>query len=351
MAHLADIASETRIILKLLAAAGILVVVLFLGVNGFSIAKNLLFPPPPEPPKEELGKLPEIPFGKSLSALPEFKINTVSGQLPNYSDRTEVYKIKSQEPSLNALKTTREKLRRAGFDHFERKISDTVYQWQNSSGIFIRYDTISNNFEVDSDIVSKSFPLGEVFSRKDDAFSFAQRFLNNLTFEIEDIDPDKTTLTYYKLDGIDLAEVSSQNQAQIVRVDLFQKNIGEKNTKIYYPEIDKSMMYFYIAPQEDKRPEIVKGRYNHFNIDLSQHGSYPIKTSTQAFEELQRGINSLIATRKENPQSLEVTDVTLGYYLGTNNQQYLLPIFIFKGKDFTAYVKALQESSTEAQTQ
>lgn len=346
MARLADITRESRIILKLLAAAGALVFIIFIAVNGVQIFQKIFFPPPPAPPKEEFGKLPRITFGIPSGPKPTFRINTVSGQLPVFSDRIDVYKILVPDPSLNALKNARENARSARFEKQETKVTDTIYEWQNDQGIIIRYNIITNNFDIDSDLTGNNYSTGEVFSRKDDAFRFVKNFLGSLNAYTDDIDQNQIKLTYYAINNRQLVEVPSQNQAQVLRVDLFQNSVSDNKLKIYYPDIDKSIMFFYIiVTPDDKRPEIAKGTFNHSIVDLKQSSTYPIKSANDAYRELQNGANSLVIKADKNATSFDVTDVSLGYYIGREGQQYLLPVFIFQGNGFVAFVQAVSDTS------
>lgn len=346
MASLANITRESRIILKLLAATGAIIFIIFIAVNGVQIFQKVFFPPPPTPPKEEFGKLPKITFGVSSGLRPTFRINTVSGQLPTFPDRIDVYKILIPDPSLNALKNARENVGNARFEEQETKVTDTIYEWQNDKGIIIRYNIITNNFDIDSDLTGNTYSTGEVFSRKDDAFRFVKNFLGNLNVSTDDIDPNQTKLTYYTINNRQLIEVPSQNQAQVLRVDLFQNNISDNKLKIYYPNLDKSIMFFYIVVSpEDKRPEIAKGTFNHSVADLKLSSTYPIKSTTDAYKELQSGVNSLIIKADKNATSLDITDISLGYYIGREKQQYLLPVIIFQGRGFVAFVQAVPDTS------
>lgn len=346
MANLADITRESRIILKLLAATGALIFIIFIAVNGVQIFQKIFFPPPPAPPKEEFGKLPRISFGITSGLKPTFRINTVSGQLPNFPDRIDVYKMLIPDPSLNALKNARDNVGNARFEKLETKVTDTIYEWQNDQGIIIRYNIITNNFDIDSDLTGNTYSTGEVFSRKDDAFRFVKNFLGNLDVSTDDIDPNQTKLTYYTVNNRQLIEVPSQNQAQVLRVDLFQNNISENKLKIYYPNFDTSIMFFYIVVSpDDKRPEIVKGTFNHSIPNLKQSSTYPIKSTADAYKELQNGVNSLVIKADKNATSLDITDVSLGYYIGREGQQYLLPVIVFQGKNFVAFVQAVPDTS------
>ena len=78
-------------------------------------------------------------------------------------------------------------------------------------------------------------------------------------------------------------------------------------------------------------------------VDENDAGVYPIKTTKQAFDDLVQGnayvMNNSVA------KNVDITDVTLGYYLGSETQPYTVPIYIFTGKNFIAYVQALASSA------
>ena len=337
MAHLAQVASEVRIGLKLLTASLIVVALLFVFFKGGEIVKNIFFPTPPAPPEEKFGKLPPISFPVQNPQQLEYRINTLTGKLPTFPDRMKVYRIIQKSPSLVALKLTKENLKRLGYTENETKISEEEYQWTNTENQTIRINTSTGNFKIFSNFLSDPpKTLNGEGARKDGAFTVVKRVIENLGQDIEDLDQDSSTITYLKLENGTLLKANSLNEANFARLDIFQKNLD--NYKIFYPGLSESIMNFTIE-DGDNLPSIVDASFYHYIPDSNSASTYPLKTSDVAFEDLKKG-DALIFLDNKDSELVDITDVSLGYYIGSENQQYFLPIIIFKGKGFTAYVQA-----------
>ena len=347
---LANVTRETRIILKLFAVSLIFIAVLFVFYKGGEFVKNTFFPTPAAPPEEKFGKLPPVEFPPQNPTSLKYRINTVSGQLPQFPDRMTVYKTKKNQASLVNLQTARNRVRNVGFTENETKISETLYQWRNGLGDQIEVNIITNSFKISSNYLNSVLPtrIGEQVARKEDAIGFVRDFLQDLNIDIANISEEESTLTYLKAADGKLVEAASEADAQFVRVDLFQNKIDQEFS-IYYPGLNKSIMYFIIRSDEHV-PGIVAAQFTYVTLDENNSSTYPIKTSEAAFEDLKIG-NSMVFNFDQNQGVVDITDVRLGYYIGDEEQQYFLPIIIFEGKNFTAYVQAVSDkpSTQEAQ--
>lgn len=343
MATLANVTLETRIILKLLAVSLTIIAIFIVIFKGTETVKNTFFPAPPPPPEEKFGKLPKIELFTQSPVSFIYRINTISGKLPSFPDRINVHKVKRNEPTLLALQIIRENLKNLGFTENERKITDVIYRWNNKRGDRIEVNILSNNFKIISNYLNEAPPanlIGKIASR-DGAFDFVASFLGSLGENISDINKDKSLITYWRLANGNLVGVENANQAQFVHIDLFQSNI-DKDYQIYYPYQKQSPMHF-VLKSEDSFPTIVEANFLHQAADVNQSSTYPIVSPQYAYEQLAKG-NALIFN-SGNSQSIDITEIQLGYYVGNNDQQYFLPIIVFKGKDFVAYVQAIPASS------
>lgn len=346
MAKLAEVTSEVRIILKILGSAAALVLLIFIAVRGSQIAKDIFFPAPPAPPEAKFGQLPKVLFPLQNPVNIKYRINTLNGQLPatgtlpgNLPDRMQVFKVKAPTASLVALATVRQILKNARFDTSETKINESVYRWTNTTGTAIQYNIINNNFRITSNFLGEEPPtiLAGLASNKEGAHESAVEFLQSIQQDTTDIDSERTVATYLKIQNGTLVEATSQNDAQFIRVDLFQKALADKN--IYYAGFNQSPMYFIFRNSNDN-PRIVEANYFHYSADPVS-SEYGIKTSDKAFEDLTRGKAYIKLDNKEKSE-IDITDVDLGYYIG-ENPEYFLPIYIFSGTGITAYVNALSD--------
>lgn len=342
MATLAKVTSEVRIILKFLVASFIIAFSIFIFLKGGQIFKNVFFPTPLPPPEEKFGKLPRIAFPSQKFNSIEYKINTLTGGLPVFADRMIVYKFKKKVPSLVALQTAKNNLKQNGFSENETKISDSIYQWGNKTGENIQLNVQNNNFKINSNLLTNPpSKFSGPAEKQEGAYRTATNFLQGLGIDTSDLEQEKSTLAYLKVVDGKIVVADSQKDAQYGKLNLFQENIGQ-NYSIYYPGVNESVMQF-ILRNEDGIPKIVGANFMHFVVDEKNSSSYPIKNSNEAFEDLQKG-NAFIFSQNSEAV-IDITDVFLGYYIGEENQQYLLPIILFKGKSFLAYVQAIRETS------
>ena len=75
-----------------------------------------------------------------------------------------------------------------------------------------------------------------------------------------------------------------------------------------------------------------------------ENTTYPIKNVSQAFDLLKKN-KAYIAGYFGTQTEIRIKDIYLAYYLGEEKQQYLMPVYVFSGKDgFTAYVPAVSDT-------
>lgn len=342
MATLAKVTREFRIGLKLLAAAFITILIFFIFFKGGEIIKNIFFPTPLPPPQQEFGKLPRVSFPTQNPVNLKYKVNTLTGKLPVFPDRMVVYKIKKKGPSLVALKSARDNLRTLGFDENETKLSESTYQWNSRFGQIIQLNILNDNFTLSSpSLGSTAEIIRGIGAKKEDAYRTALSFIEGLGQNTLDLDENKSTLTYLKIIGGKIVRADSVNEATLSRLDLFQKDLGKY--KIYYPGLTESIMYFIFKNREGSSAMTDAG-FTHLVADSNSFSDYPIKTAELAFADLENG-NAYVFNENEKADTVDITDVSLGYYTGEENQQYFSPIIVFKGKGFTAYVQAIPDTS------
>jgi hypothetical protein len=157
-----------------------------------------------------------------------------------------------------------------------------------------------------------------------------------------------------------LVPTTSLSKAQAIRVDIYQKDMeyqlntgiaGDGGIKkldmkipILYPHPPYSTMSFCIASGANGA-QVVAANYVHQDITIPEvdtEATYPIKTATEAFDELKKG-NGYIAAYSGNDSSVLINNVYLAYYLGEEKQDYLMPIIVFEGDGgFFGYVSAVK---------
>lgn len=340
MITLHNVTEETKTIIKwvsvAIAAILVLLIIFRLGEN----LKERFFPTPLPPPTVSFEKLPQINFPKNITDKKlEFNINTISGKLPVFSDRTNVYKIVEIQPNLLSFKKAEERVKNIGFVSEGLPISETAYQWQSQSLGSLTLDVLSFNFNLSSNFLyDPQVLLIQNLPDENQAIEKAKSFLASISSLPNDVDLSKTKTTLFSINDSTLVNATSLSNAKIIRVDFFQKDIND--FPIFYPDPFKSTMNFLIAfPTFEEK--VVEA--NFFHQDISKiSATYPIKTADEAFGELKNG-KAYIASYFGENKEVSIKNVFLGYYMSNETQIFLMPIIIFEGDNgFFAYVSAVK---------
>lgn len=347
----------TEIIKQFLKWGGIsggVLLTIFLFFRVSAAVKNAMFPKQPDPPTVRFGKIPAIPFGTSIVKGDfTYAIDTLAGtsitDLPAFPDRLKIYKI--QPPELSLLNADKADRKAAALNFIDSQgkpvphtnITTTTFKWQD--------DHVGLNrtliMDIDADLFTFTTPyfsyapiLNPISPADEErAKKAVDGFLNNITFDSKDIDPEKTKTKLLSIRGGTLIPATSLSTAHIVSVDLYQKDIDK--LAVFYPQYNRSTMHFLVAVRNGSFEDIVEASFYHQDI-TEESATYPIKTAQEAFEELKRG-QGYIANYFGSDNAIAITDVQLGYYIGEAKQDYLMPIVVFQGKgEFLAYVSAIK---------
>ncbi len=359
-------------------------IVLFIVIRVGIVIKNIMYPPKTVPPNQAYGQLPPIQFPTSEYTTPfSYKINTLTGELPEFPARVNVYPIKQYEPNFLNLDKAKAKaislrfIRDTGSILPERRIGEVMYEWSETTGQLrrvLKFNILTFDFTMTSNYLSSLTVLNaQHISDQANAISTARDFLTTVNLLPSDIDFDKTQnpnkemhfITGPQLFSIQnsaLIPTTSLSKTRVFRVNLYQKDISyDLDTGVpgaakvpltlpmLYPKPPYSTMSFWVA-SGPSAPEVVATNYYHKDIIFPAEGepvaTYPIKTTKEAFEELQNGMGYVAAYDGTDSEIL-INNVTLGYYLGEGAQEYLTPVIAFEGdKGFFAYVSAIKEGET-----
>lgn len=343
MPTLNEVALETKTIIKWGAVGLTLLIIIFFLFKGGTIVKDIFYPAKPIPPTVGFGKLPtiEFPTGKYIKTY-NYSLDTLTGEYPEFPDKIKVFQMVPSEGDLLALKKTQDKLAKVSFYSKPVKISKDVYKWNDGSKIMreISYNLLTSDFTLTSSYLSDSSVLGaRNLPDSENAKTIAQSFLANMDSFPTDIDTTKTQAYLYAINGNQLVGSSSLSGSQIVQVHFFQSDVDKK--KIYYSVPGGSMVYVSVA-SGDYGPQIVAVNFSHQYVsDKSE--TYPLKSAKEALNQLKSG-GGYIALYNGNDEDISVKNISLGYYIGENKQDYLMPIIIFEGEDnFVAYVSAVKD--------
>lgn len=295
--------------------------------------KDAIFPAPPPPPTVGFGKLPDIEFPASTNRNLSYSINTITGTLPTFALSEKVFKMQDVQPDLLSLQRAKEKARSIGFEGTAVEVSENVYQWKDSKGQILTMNILDFDFNLSSDFLSKEIPILRFGT--DTAVETAKEFLQRMGLFYEDIDKTKTTTELFSIKNFRLIPASSLSNTQVVKVNFFQKDIN--GLSIYYPSTSTPLN---LTVADVESPKVIEG--NFFYQKTSEVSStYPLKTAEQAFDDLKKG-NSYISILPQGA-FVSIKKVKLGYYMAEKKQKYLMPVIVFEGDNFQAYVFAVTD--------
>lgn len=331
---------ETIKILKWLAIVVGIIILFWMMVKFLFFIKDLFTPPPP--PSASFGKLSPIVFPNQIKENLIYSIGTLTGYLPSFSDRAKVYKIIIDPPTLLGLEKTREKVSKIGFTTSGAQISEDTYQWINQDAIqkIMTINIFSSNFTLSSSyLLSKNLANFLGTDEVESTVDTTKTFLSELSLLPTDINETKTKTTLYSIAEGSLVPTSKISNAEIVRVDFFQKDIDK--LPIYYEKGIFSTLDFLVG-KENGNLEVLSANFLHRKISDST-STYAIKTAAQAYSELQNG-KAYIANKDSNTVEFTIKNVFLAYYIGETDQDYLMPVIVFEGSNnFIAYVSAVKD--------
>lgn len=356
MAHLSQITKETRLFSKIGGIVFVVFLLLFFSFKGYGLIQRMFFPTPPPGPEMGYGKLQQIQFPQTTAIVPAtYTVNTIDGTLPIGPDRLNVYVVSTPSANLLAFKNAQENVERAGFTSEETKISDTVYRWTNSiNATTITYDIVTNNFNVEGNLFNTSAD-SSLISARDQVLGASNGFLSRIGADTSDINLEKTQVIFLKNSGGEIVGVEESTDANLARVNYYQKSLGEvtiggsnKPLEIYYPYPDRTLLSFVVGPTTTEL-SVLQGEFINRKVVSENYSTYPIITTQQAFENLQKG-NGYIVVNPNNQESVDISDVTMGYYIGSDfgrntlgqELKHIQPIYVFLGLNgFIGYVPAV----------
>jgi hypothetical protein len=363
----------------------ILIIVISVKVGKF--VYTVLHPPRIDAPNELYGKIPPITFPQStVRGQFTYSVHTISGSLPqDFPDRVIVYPMIISEPNLLNLDEAKNKVQALGFiDQSGNTIAEIPrggpnYEWDEPTGFQRRiiYNIVTKSFTMTSNYLSSLAALNaQNLGDQNAAVSSVQNFLGSIGGMPSDVDlnltqnPDPsitytTTPQLYSILSGQLTPTSSLSNTQVIRVDLYQKEIDYSLTagtnqdlthfqnfdmkmSILYPHPPYSTMNFLIA-SGDNQATVVSAIYNHQTINLipDKQATYPVKTAQQAFDDLKNG-KGYIASYNGSDSQILISNVFLAYYLGDLEENYLTPVVVFQGQDgFFAYVPAVTNDALQ----
>lgn len=309
------------------------------------------FPPQAPPPNHAFGKIPAVKFPNSASGSAQltFRLEMIEGAVPTASNAATVYFMPKNSATLNSLDTAKE---------FARKLDFTIEPKQESKYLFLFEDLETPLRMMRYDIISKNFVLRYMFERDSslfternvpldqDVFIESKTFLQGNSLYPEDIAQSTPAVQYLKYEGNSLIKTTSHSQSDAIRIDYFRAPIGDMPVMTSNPE--EGPITFIYSGSSNPKKKILQIAYTYWPIDLMTTGTYELKQSITAWQELQNGGGYIARYPRVNKTTATIRKIYLAYYDSLEAQTYLQPVFVFEGDEgFMAYVPAISPTWTE----
>lgn len=286
-------------------------------------------PPVEEKPDIKFGLLPQPDFPKSdvSSSNFSYSLDTTTGGLPKigidtgFEKLTKVYFVMQSFATLLSPERSQALAEKFNFSSPPEILGETKYRFQDSEkNLLVDLDTGNFSYTKEATISAKS-------DQNDDSKLVAD-FKKILTF-----------LGLFKEDLKDGRSKVIRLENQTAQISLWSAPIDKKS--IFTADFNKSPITAEVAGSADNLENYRSINFTYYPIDKSTFATYPLKIPEAAFDDLRTGKGAII-TVPQSPQ-ISITSVSMGYYLPDNYGPYLLPVYIFEGPGFVAYIDAIGE--------
>lgn len=311
-----------------------------------------IFPPQAPPPNHAFGRLPKVAFpnpSASPSAQLIYQLQTIEGSVPNASASANVYFMPKKGSNLLALSTAQGFAKRLGFTTtpIPEPSNKNIYRFDDPANQLrhMWYDIVSTNFSLKYDFqLDPGIFLNSKVPSTTEARAEARNMLQTYGLYPDDFNGGEVRVTYYKVSENKLVPVPSQSQADAVRVDFYRPHIA--STRVITGTRSEGPISIVFSGSGNAKKRVLQFNYTYWPIDYQTTATYSLKTSTQAWQELQSGGGYLV--QLPSTPVVTVRNVYLAYYDSIEPQTYLQPIFVFEGDDgFIAYVPAINPEYVE----
>lgn len=326
----------------------------FLGLISFLLLRAIVLagisywkikhPPPPPPPNFCFGKIPKIQFPQKDPNPPFYpRLETIDYRLPNLPNIAKVYFIPQKVSTLYTWERAQNWAKQLGFLEEPEKPDNFTFIFKNKNfpQTTLKMNVLDGNFTLTYDYLS-DLTLAGIGSAppENQAIAEARNFLQKIGMLTQDLAAGTQKVIYYKFNPPNLEQAISLSEADVALVNFFRSDI--EGIKIMPPDPKKSLVSVLISGSPDPQKRILEVNYTHFIIIESNWCTYPLKSITQAWQELQENKSFLANFGQNYDGQVVIRKVYLGYFDPPDNQRFLQPIYIFEGdRDFIAYISAL----------
>lgn len=346
MPSLTEIAQTTKKAIKYGSIGLLLIIILKLSYNIFIDYWEKAHPKPPPAPTVSFDKLPSLHFPQTEKATQlEYELQTSSGELPDLGTQSKVFLSFYKRPNLLAEEKAKNEAAKLGFMDKAKIINEETLRWDKQTQVnqTLQMNIYSGAFTLAFDWQShKETILAAEAPAEEEAISQTINFLKRIERLEKDLENGRFETEYGQIKGLKISPALSLSEANVTRVNVFRQNIEEMPVVTADPQKGIVSLLFSGIASVDQR--IMEADFNYFPVNLEQVATYPIKSSSQAWEEL---INNQAFVSNWQPLEADkkqviVRKIYLAFYDSWEPQNYLQPVFVFEGDDdFQALLPAV----------
>ncbi len=350
MTTLTETAKTAR---KLIRVGGLLVSVFLMIKIGVFVYENFIkvvTPPPPAPPTVSFGKLPQINFPEKLHPELTLRLETPTGGTPNLGDRATVYLMPTFRSHFGALEEANQTAKLMNFKKAPKEITERRFRWEADEFLpsTLEMDIINGSFllkrnwQADPTILSDKQLPG-----KEQTAVETKNFLRQIGLMNDELSKAKIEISYLTFSAGQYQQAVSLSEADFVQADLFRSDIEEKKTLTQDPE--KGVVRIIFSGSREAQKKVVQAEYNYFPVDVNQSATYPIKSASTAWRELQTRQGYVASVGENLADVVAIRRIYLGFYDNETPQGFLMPIIVFEGDNgFYGYVQAVANEWLQA---
>lgn len=307
-------------------------------LSSFTAFWKSINPPPPPPPTMGFGYLTRVPFPVSVNKPTEYRLETISGTTPFISDRANVYRITTTQPSLLAVERAKQRAAAMGYVFEPEVLTPRLYRWTFSNPILskLEMDILNSTFEISTnwasypDLLVKRQQLNPT-----SAVTKVKAVLQQAGILYPELAEGEAKTTFIKAIGGQFVTANSLSEADFIQVDLYRKPIEEQFSSVT-AVADEGPVHAVVSANGT----ILEMRAKVLPVEFLPVETYPLRSTVEAWQEIQSG-GGYVAEKGSGTTAV-VREVSLAYYEPTEETEFYQPVYVFRGDGgFTAYASAL----------
>jgi len=281
--------------------------------------------------------------GASSSAGLNFTLDTIEGEPVTATETAKIYFLPESTSRFGIREKAYLIAKTFGFDTTVIKhnlVNDSSYVF-NDDKQNLSIDITNFNFKYIYQFASdKNLFDNTRIPAKGEIEEKATSFLKQINRYPEELAQGKSNIIYLRYDPLykRLSVAARPQDANVVEIDFYRPDIDGFSTvsPTYFNSQNSMIMVFHA---DDFK--ILKAQVQFFEKSDEQVGIYPVKTGSQAWNDLKTG-KGIVVSSSNSFKNIIIQKMFYGYFDPDFYQEYLQPVYIFLGDgNFVGYVSAI----------